>query len=138
MKEFSWKECIENNSTIKITPDKQKAESLVAMAKARMEYLKTQEINESSAQFIFENYYTSLTEIIHALVVLNGFKINNHLCLGFYLRDVLKREDLFRNFDKCRYDRNSVVYYGKYLHFEVAKENINKIIKLIKEIEKYF
>ena len=66
--------------------------------------------------------------------VLEGYKVNNHICLGYYLRDVLERNDLFRLFDDCRFKRNSLVYYGKQMDFDIAKEAIDNCIKLIEKI----
>jgi hypothetical protein len=73
--------------------------------------------------------------LIHAILLLDGFKVNNHICVGFYIRDVLDKQSLFRIFDDSRYKRNSLVYYGKKMDFEVAKDTIDKCKLLIKELE---
>ena len=91
-------------------------------------------MDEKTANFIFEDYYSSILELIQALVLLNGYKADNHICLGFFIRDVLKREDLFFAFDDRRYKRNSLVYYGKRMDFGTAKQAIEKCKRLIKEI----
>jgi len=67
---------------------------------------------------------------------MKGFNISNHICLGFYLREVLKREDLCIIFDDLRYKRNSLTYYGTRMDFETAKQAIEKSKKLISEIKK--
>lgn len=138
MKESSWGDCLEYNNSIKITPDKEKSISLIETSKERLTILK--EITEKTANFIFEDYYSSILEIIHALILLEGFKVNNHVCLGFYIKDILKRDDLFRIFDDCRFKRNSLVYYGKRMDFETAFNTIekskllfNELIKLVNE-----
>ena len=134
MKEASWEECIENNSAVEISPDKERAVSLIETAKERTGIIK--EINERNCNFVFEDYYTSLLELIQALVLMKGFKVLNHICLGFYLRDVLKRKDLFLIFDDLRYKRNSLTYYGRRMDFDSCRESIEKCKTLIKEIEK--
>lgn len=93
-------------------------------------------LNEENANYIFENYYSSLLEFLHALTILKGFVVNNHICLSYFLRDILKRNDLFRIFDDCRFKRNSLVYYGKRMNFETAIDIIEKTKNLIKELEK--
>ena len=134
MREASWEECIENNSTVRISSDKERAMSLIETAKERIAIIK--EINESTCNFVFEDYYTSLLELIQSLVLIRGFKVLNHTCLGFYLRDVLKRKDLFLIFDDLRYKRNSLTYYGRKMDFETAKASIEKCKTVMKEIEK--
>jgi uncharacterized protein (UPF0332 family) len=134
MKASTWNECFEANSSLKISPDKPKARSLIDTAQGRMDYLKEHIVKPENANYIFEGYYSSALEYLHALLLLEGYKSENHFCLGFYLRDVLKREDLFRIFDDCRFKRNSLVYYGRKMDFETAKEAIKKCIKLMDEL----
>ena len=134
MKEGSWEECVENNTALEVTPDIGRARSLVETAKERVNVIK--ELNERNCNFVFEYHYTSLLELLQALVILKGFKVLNHVCLGFYLRDVLKREELYIIYDDLRYKRNTLVYYGKRMDFETCKEAIEKCKFIIGEIEK--
>lgn len=134
-KESTWQECLESTSSLRISPNLGKAKSLIDTAKGRIEFLKSTSLAENNANYVFEGYYSSLLEILHALVLLRGYKVQNHICLGYYLRDVLKNDSLFRFFDDCRYKRNSLVYYGRKMDFETAKISIEKCLKLIKEVE---
>lgn len=134
MKEASWVDCLESNSAVRVSPDKERAESLVETSGERIKLIK--EINEKNCNFVFEDYYTSVLELLQALVILSGYKIVNHICLGYYLRDALKREDLFMIFDDVRYKRNSLTYYGKRMDFETAKKSIEHCKKLITSIRK--
>jgi hypothetical protein len=132
MKESCWNECIENTSARKISKDEKRAESLIDTAKERINLIS--EITEKNCNFVFEDYYTSILEIIQAKAFLEGYNISNHICIGFYIRDVLKRNDLFRIFDDIRYKRNSLTYYGSKMDFETAKEAIEKCKKMIREL----
>ncbi len=134
MKEASWTDCLETNSALKSSPDKGRAKSLIETANERIKLIKS--INEQNCNFVFEDYYTSILELLQALVVIKGYKITNHVCLGFYLRDILKRDDLYLIFDDLRYKRNSLTYYGKRMDFETAKNSIEKSKKLIETIKK--
>jgi len=134
-KESTWEECIESTSSLKVSSDQAKSKSLIDTANGRVEFLKSTSLAESNANYIFEGYYSSTLEILHALVLLKGYKVSNHICLGYYLRDVLEKDHLFRVFDDCRYKRNSLVYYGRKMDFETAKIAIEKCLRLIKEIE---
>lgn len=133
-KESTWEECIESNSSIFVSPDKAKARSLLAIAVGRNQFLDKNNMNESSINYIFEGYYSSVLEMLHALLLLYGYKVGNHICLGYYLRDIVNKNDLFRLFDDCRFKRNSLVYYGRKMDFETAKTAIKKCKNLIKEL----
>ena len=135
-KESSWQDCLECKSSLRVSPNPAKAKSLIQMAQSRWTFLKTLALNEQSANFLFEGHYSSLIELLHALVLLVGFKINNHLCLGFYLRDVLNKPALFAVFDDLRFKRNSLVYYGKFMDFAVVQEALQKADNLINDLLK--
>ncbi len=134
MKSSTWKECLISNESIKISPDKEKAKSLVKTANERIDVF-GKKINKKNANFVFEIYYTSILEKIHAIVLLEGYKIRNHICLGFFIRDFLKNEKFFRTFDDFRYKRNSIVYYGKKMDFKTAQITIEKAKKFSNELE---
>lgn len=135
MKVSNWNECLINNSSRIITPDIKRAQSLIETAYERISLVN--EINEKNSNFVFEDYYTSLIEIIQAITFKNGFNVMNHICLGFYLRDILNKEELFRIFDDLRYKRNSLTYYGNRMEHKIAIDSIKKSQLLIKELEKF-
>lgn len=133
MKESTWNNCIENNSAVKISPDRARAKSLMETSSERIKSVSN--INEKNCNFVFEDWYTSILELLQALVLREGYKIMNHVCLGYYIRDILKREDLYVLFDDIRYKRNSLTYYGKRMDFDTARESIKKCQKLMKNIK---
>ena len=130
----SWAECLEKQSSFKAYKDIARARSVIETALHRVKYI-NKDLNENTANFIFEDYYTSVLDILEAITLLSGYKVLNHVCLGFYLKDILKREDLFRIFDELRFKRNSIVYYGKMMTFENAKLAINKSRTLMTALE---
>ena len=132
MKEASWQDCIPSNAARKISPDLKRAESLTETARERIALIKG--INEKNCNFVFEDYYTSLLELLQALTFKKGFNVLNHVCLGYYIRDILKKEDLYRIFDDLRYKRNSLTYYGNRMDFETAKQAIEKCKRIIEEL----
>ena len=133
-KESTWEECLETSASLKVTPNKSKVESLINTATGRIQFLMEMNVKESNANYIFENYYSSVLELMHSLVLCHGYKVGNHICLGYYLRDILQKENIFRLFDDCRSKRNSLVYYGRKMEFETAKLSIEKCKGLITEL----
>ena len=93
MRVSDWNECNENNITRVVSIDTERANSLIEVSNARIKLIR--EINQKNCNFVFEDYYTSLLELLQALVLKAGYNVSNHLCLGYYLRDVLNRRDLY-------------------------------------------
>ncbi|MFA5406653.1 MAG: hypothetical protein WC307_04835 [Candidatus Nanoarchaeia archaeon] len=133
MKEASFDDCLANNSVKENTPDVKRAQSLIETAKERISLIK--KVNNKNCNFVFEDYYTSLIELLQAIAFKKGFNVLNHICLGYYLRDYMKREDLYIIFDDLRYKRNSLTYYGSKMEFETAKQAIHDCQRIMNELQ---
>jgi hypothetical protein len=133
-KEANWGDCIFYKTARAVTPDIARSRFLLKASKERAEYLETLEETDKGINFIFEGYYTSIIELIQSITTLEGYNILNHLCLGYYLRDILKKETLFRIFDSCRIKRNGLIYYGKMMEFEIAKQALEQAKILFNEL----
>jgi hypothetical protein len=138
MNESSWNECLTSNTSIKTSSDKARAKSLIETAQQRIAFTEKKNASGQELKFVFEDYYSSMIEILHAILSIKGYKVLNHLCLGFYLKDILKREQLYKGFDKLRIKRNNILYYGKEMDSEILEEDISTIKKFIKEVEKIY
>ena len=136
-KESSWEECLFHKTARQTPPDKYRSKFLLRTSLERVEYLQTLEITGKSINFIFESYYTSIVELIQSITLLDGYNIINHLCLGYYLKDVLEKNNLFRIFDMCRFRRNKLIYYGKMMEFEIAKYTLEQAKILMEELESF-
>jgi len=132
MREEDWNDCIINNIAIKVSPNNQRAKALVETSKERIEQIT--KITKKNSNFVFEDYYTSIIELLQAKAFQEGYNIINHICLGFYLRDHLRRQDLYVIYDDLRYKRNALTYYGSRMDYETAKEAIEKSIVLMVEL----
>jgi len=137
MNEHTWNDCLETNTTTTITPDIAKTRSLIDTANGRIDYLRETPTNEKNANYLFEGYYSSALELLHALLTKQGYKVANHICLGLYIRDTLNDQNLFRIFDDCRYKRNALIYYGKKMDYDTAQQAIQKTKTLIQKITKH-
>lgn len=136
MKETDWKDCINSNSAKLKSKDILKSKSLIETAKGRINYANQNPKRIENRSYIFENYYTSLIEILHAKTIEKGFKITNHICLGYFLRDKLNKPKEFRIFTDLRIKRNLLIYYGKKLDLKTAQLAIKNCKYLIGEIQK--
>lgn len=134
MREGSWDECMETGSVLEATRESFKIRSLVETARGRVKYLEGNRKTEDNANYLFEGYYTSVLEMLHAVLLSDGYKVSNHVCAGYYLRDVLKREDMFRDFNDLRFKRNSLTYYGRRMDFRKAGESIRKSLLLMQKL----
>lgn len=136
IRENNWNDCLDFGNSRAISLDLAKSKSLVKIALARIDFTENNSITKENCNFIFEDYYSSVTEIIHSLALSKGYKITNHICLGYFTKEILKDNNLFVLFEDCRVKRNSLVYYGSEMEFETAKTAVEKCKKLISEFLK--
>ena len=132
----SWQDCIDDYCAIKISVDIQKINSLLSTANGRIDFVNSIDITDNNVNFIFENYYTSILELLHSIVLKKGFKVSNHICLGFYLKDSLNNRKVFDLYDELRMKRNSLVYYGKQMDTKIVRNSVDKSKRLYEELLK--
>ena len=134
---MTWEKSIEEGKVIKITPNLERAKSLIKISKTTSNFAEKNKIEESTAGVLLRNYYESLVELLHAISHKEGFKVLDHLSFTYYLQE--KGEKYYSYlFDKYRKIRNSAIYYGKPIKFNTAKQGIADIKEMIKILrEKY-
>lgn len=66
-----------------------------------------------------------------------GYKVLSHICLGELLKTLITDFD-YAEFDRIRYTRNGINYYGAKVDFGQGKEIIKKAFAMKKKVlEKY-
>jgi len=112
--------------------NKEFAKSLIEISKIKEDTIKTATINESNISAYVPMAYDSLREILEAICIMNGYKVTSHACIDKLLSPIYSNIS-FNDFDRFRYIRNSINYYGKKIGFKEGKEIISKIFMLKKE-----
>jgi uncharacterized protein (UPF0332 family) len=108
------------------------AKSLIEMSNMKEKVLKNTELNEENVSAFLPMAYDSLREILEAICIMHGYKVISHVCVEKYLESIYPKIS-FVDFDRFRYIRNSINYYGEMVEFEQGKEIIKKIFVLKKE-----
>lgn len=124
-------ECYKKGLIKKTEINKDLIKSLIEMSNIKESAVKTAKINKVNISAYISLAYDSLREILEAICISHGYKVLSHICLGELLKDLLKEFD-YNEFDRLRYVRNSINYYGEKVEFEQGKEIINKIFNMKK------
>ncbi|MFT4326926.1 MAG: hypothetical protein ACMXYK_05475 [Candidatus Woesearchaeota archaeon] len=132
MKHNSWSDCLNSNTAKIVSPDILRSKSLFETAQERIAIIT--DIHSKNCNFVFEDYYTSILEMIQAIAFLEGFNILNHLCTKFYLEEHLQEAYLAALFEDLRYKRNNLTYYGNKMDFETAQETIANAKKIMQNL----
>lgn len=119
---------------IKVTPDKEKAKSILKMVDTTIEMIEIIDIAKFSSN-VTKEYYDVIRELISVVLLLDGYKTYGegaHKRLVEYLKS---HYDEFNEYeisliDDLRITRNKIAYNG----FFVEKDYIERKIKSIKDI----
>ena len=119
---------------IRITPDKEKARSILKMADATIEMVKTVDIARFSSN-VTKEYYDIIRELIGTILLLDGYRTYGegaHKKLVEYLQANYKEFNEYEIslIDELRITRNKIAYDG----FFVEKDYIERKIKDIRQI----
>jgi len=107
--------------------------SLLEISDIKEESLKQVQLNDITINAFLPIAYDSLREVLEAYCILHGFKVSNHICLGKLVKELNPQFD-FILFDRLRYMRNGINYYGNKVDLEQGKEIITKIFLLKKDL----
>ncbi len=102
---------LDENFAKKESPNIVEAKSLIEKAFQRMNFIKNQNINETTATFIFEDVYECLREAAQSLMSLEGYKPYSHEAVIAFLKEFYKFDDHeITTFNRYRILRNNCVY----------------------------
>ena len=95
--------------------------SLVEMADSKEDAVKTAQINEKNILAYVSLAYDALQETLEATCCSKGYKVISHICIGELLRELIPKFD-YKTFDRIRWIRNGINYYGKRVDFKQGKK----------------
>lgn len=122
-------ECKRKGFIKRTKPNVELVKSLIEISKIKEESIKKVELNERNICAYIPMAYDSLREIMEGICIMNGYKVTSHICIERLLKEIYPNIT-FKEFDRFRYIRNSINYYGKKVELEQGKEIIKKIFIL--------
>ena len=133
---MDFNECIKKRIAKEVKEDKELIASLIKTSQNKFDSEKKLELSEVTSSSKISLLYDSLRELLEALAIKNGYKIYNHECYTYFLKEILNESIKGDEFDELRKIRNSINYYAKDISIEEAKEVLERIRKLRVEIVK--
>ena len=133
---MDFNECIKKRIAKEVKEDKELMASLIKTSQNKFDSEKKLELSEVTSSSKISLLYDSLRELLEALAIKNGYKIYNHECYTYFLKEILNESIKGTEFDELRKIRNSINYYAKDISIEEAKEVLERIRKLRVEIVK--
>ena len=125
---------------IKITPDKEKAKSMLRLIENREKFLPSINIKEFST-IAAEHYYEIIKELISILLMLDGKKTTGENAHKEMIEELAKYKEFNQweifLLDDLRIKRNKSYYEGKQImpiYLETNKEKLKAIIRKLKSL----
>ncbi len=126
---------------IKVSPDKEKAKSVMKMVNTTLDMIKSIDTVKFPSNVVKE-YYDVLRELISVVLLLDGFKTKGegaHKKLIEYLEQNYKEFNSYEIslLDDLRITRNKIAYDGFFVtddYLERKKESIKMIIRKLRNI----
>jgi hypothetical protein len=124
---------------IRVTPDKTKAESIIKMARVTVEMIKTIDIEKYSSNVVKE-YYDVIRELMSVILLLDGYKVYGegaHKQLIEYIAKNCKQVSPaeIALIDDLRTTRHKISYDGFFVKPDYVKVREAGIAAVIKKLE---
>ena len=133
---MDWNECLKKRVAKEVNKDEDLIKSLLKTSQNKLDSEEKLELNDVTSSSKISLLYDSLREILEVLALKNGFKIYNHECYTYFLKEILNESSKADEFDDLRKIRNSINYYEKEISIEETKEALERIKDLREEILK--
>lgn len=133
---MDFKECLKKKIAKEISEDKELVASLLKTSQNKLDSEEKLDLNEITSGSKISLLYDSLREILESLAIMKGYKIYNHECYTYFLKEILNESWKADEFDELRRIRNSIDYYGKEISLNEAGDVLNRLKKLRTEIKK--
>lgn len=135
---MKWQDFIDEEKVKKTNKDKSKIKSLIEMSNNLLKVISKIKIDEISSSIILSNYYEALRQIVEAIAISFSYKVYSHEAFTSFLLEILNEDIISKKFDRYRWLRNGVNYYGKKIEVEVSKDAKKEIFDIIKILKKKY
>ena len=129
--------CFEKGLVKKTEKNVELVKSLIKISNTNEMTVKTATITPKNVSSYVTLAYDSLRQILEAICILKGYKVLSHICIGELLDKILDDFD-YTEFDRLRWIRNSISYYGNEVDFNQGKEIIRKLLKMKNQLIKKY
>lgn len=133
---MDFSECIKKRIAKKVGKDEELITSLIKTSLNKMDSENKLELDETTSGSKISLLYDSLRELLEALAIKNGYKIYNHECYTYFLKEILNESAKGDEFDELRRIRNSINYYAKDISVEEARKVLERLMEARAEILK--
>jgi hypothetical protein len=131
---MDFNECLKKRIAKEVKEDGNLISSLIKTSQNKLNSGEKLELNDITSNSKISLLYDSLRELLEALAIQNKYKIYNHECYTYFLKEILNESTRGDEFDKLRKIRNSINYYAKEVSLVEAKDIMERIKKLRKQI----
>jgi len=131
---MDFNECLNKRIAKEVSEDKELIASLIKTSQNKLDSENKLDLSEVTSGSKISLLYDSLRELLEALTIKNGYKIYNHECYTYFLKEILNESVKGDEFDELRKIRNSINYYAKEISIEEAGDVLKRIKKLREEI----
>ena len=131
---MDFRECLKKKIAKEVKEDKELIYSLLKKSQNKIDSENKLELNEVTSISKISLLYDSLREILEALAIKNGYKIYNHECYTYFLKEILNESIKGDEFDELRKIRNNINYYAEDISISEAKKVLERIMRLREEM----
>ena len=127
---MDFSECLKKRIVKEVKEDEELISSLLKTSKNKLYSEDKLTLDDVTAGSKISLLYDSLRELLESLAIKKGYKIYNHECYTYFLKEILNESFKGDEFDELRKIRNQINYYAKDISIEEAKDVLKRIKNL--------
>ncbi len=135
---MDWKSCIQKRIVKEIKEDHNLKTGLIKESQKKKNTDALIPLNDNTASTKISIIYDVLRETLEAIAIMRGYKIYNHECYTYFLKEILKESTWGDEFDNFRIIRNDLNYYAKDITAAEAKPILEEMKELQEKLSKKY
>ena len=135
---MDWKSCIQKRIVKEIKEDHNLKTGLIKESQKKKNTDALIPLNDNTASTKISIIYDVLRETLEAIAIMRGYKIYNHECYTYFLKEILKESTWVDEFDNFRIIRNDLNYYAKDITAAEAKPILEEMKELQEKLSKKY
>ena len=133
---MDWNNSLFENKVRKIDLDESKIKTLQISACKRKSFVDSHPITDNNVSVLITALYSSVEQMVYAVIASYGFEVSNKECIHYFLRDVLNNNFISNSVKQYEKLSTEIIKNGKNLNAKEGLQMVKELKYVFEELQK--
>lgn len=133
---MDWNNSLFENKVKKVEIDGAKIKNLQISACKRKSFVDSHPITDHNVSILITELYSSVEQMVYAVIASYGFEVSGRECLNYFLRDVLSNNYLHNSVKQHEKLCEEIINHGRSINSKEGLQIVKDLKFLFEELQK--